>query len=439
MSIVESVEAAVERYGRRIVGPLHRRRHRFKLRHGRLDKATLRAAREQWWGHEGQWYAGGTPPRQHNRVTTLVDGEHFFAALRAALEDAHDYVYVVGWCLTPAIPLGRNTEDEIVATRLMALLGATAEKVPVRLLLWAGALGIFQPTTRRMEVVRKTIQENCPADLVCHLDRTAHFSHCHHQKAIVVDGQIAFVGGMDLTTFQGDRWDTQQHPLRGGVNWHDVQLRLEGEVVADVEHNFRQRWAGSGGPGSLPHREPRVETDWHTPVQIVRTIPRGDYGFAPRGEFGIYHAYIQMLRQARRLIYLENQYLWSPDVMDVLLALLDQPPDEQFRMVIVLPAHAYDGKWDNDQHVDKLRSADRGRGIVSVYSPYASGPNSGVAAFTYRPIYVHAKVGIVDDEWLTVGSANFNSRGLITDSEINAVIYDAELAHNLRIDCGRSI
>ncbi len=178
---------------------------------------------------------------------------------------------------------------------------------------------------------------------------------------------------------------------------------------------------------------------WHTVVQIARTIARHTYDFAPRGEFGIYHTYIELIRHARRFIYLENQYFWSPDIMDALLDVLDKPRDEPFRIVIILPAHAYSGKWDNDQHVAKLRNADKGRGMVSVYCPYASGPSAGVQPFTYRPIYVHAKVGIVDDEWVTVGSANLNSRGLITDSEINAVIHDPDLAAIDELTCGQSI
>jgi len=95
---------------------------------------------------------------------------------------------------------------------------------------------------------------------------------------------------------------------------------------------------------------------------------------------------------------------------------------------------ATSGKWDNDQHVAKLREIDNGRGMISVYSLYTSGPNAGARPFTYRPIYLHAKVAIIDDEWLTVGSANLNNRGLVTDSKINAVVRDATLARDLRID-----
>jgi phosphatidylserine/phosphatidylglycerophosphate/cardiolipin synthase-like enzyme len=435
MPASQALEAFAARTIRRLFGPLHRRRRRLLPRHSGVTDEALRRARTAWWADDPRWYRGGTPPRRHNRVTPLIDGERYFAALAEALAQAQAYVYVVGWCLTPHIPFKRPHPHEMVQTRLLALLSETAPRVPVRILLWSGAPFLLQPTTRTMKAVQQAIAEQCPGDIQCRLDHSAHISHCHHQKAIVIDGRIAFVGGMDLTTFQGDRWDTPQHPLRAGPNWHDVQVRIEGEAAADVEHNFRQRWLATAGAGPLPHREPAWEESWQTPVQIVRTIPRGVYPFAPRGEYGIHHAYTRALRGAQRLIYLENQYLWSPDVVDALIAAMNKQHTEPFRIVIVLPARAYSGKWDNDQHVAKLREVDDGRGIVSVYSLYTSGPSSiGVQAFTYRPIYVHAKVAIVDDEWLTVGSANLNNRGLITDSEINAVVRDPELARNLRVD-----
>ena len=238
---------------------------------------------------------------------------------------------------------------------------------------------------------------------------------------------------MDLTTFQGDRFDTSGHPLRAGVNWHDVQVRVRGETVADVELNFRQRWEASTSDIPLPHLDPAVDVSWNMETQVVRTIPAGFYDFAPRGEFGIYHAYLDAIRGARRLVYLENQYLWSPEIVAALKTLINHPPDDAFRIVMVLPARAYSGKWDNDHHVKKLKEADRGSNILTVYAPYASGPAAGSDAFTYRSIYVHAKVGVIDDEWFTVGSANLNERGLFTDSEMNVLVKDPATARGLRI------
>ncbi|MBF6600938.1 MAG: hypothetical protein IVW36_10560 [Dehalococcoidia bacterium] len=434
-TLLERTLAGAERHLGSRLAPLLHRRHERTLAAGAVDPEHERRRRaSEWWGDEPRWFAGGTPPRQHNRITPLIDGEAFFTHLAEALAGAQSYVYIVGWCLTPHVPLLRETNDDLVRSRLLSVLSEVAQRLPVRILLWGGAVALIQPTRASARETQRIIERDGSGDLVCALDRTAQLTHCHHQKAIVIDGQVAFVGGMDLTTFAGDRWDLHVHDLRAGVNWHDVTAMVQGEAVADVEQNFRERWHAVTGDGLLPHREPVIDAAWQTPAQIVRTIPRRRYDFAHDGEYGIHHAYTEMIRRARRLIYLESQYLWSPHVMDALIDALERPRAERFRIVLVLPARATSGKWDNDQHVQRLRNADAGRGIVEVYALYTSGTSSGVHAFSYRPTYVHAKIGVFDDEWLTIGSANLNNRGLITDSEINVVARDAVAARRLRAD-----
>jgi phosphatidylserine/phosphatidylglycerophosphate/cardiolipin synthase-like enzyme len=433
--LLTALESLVGRQVRRVLDPLRHRLHRHHgpRYQGKAGETPLRKP-DTWWADDPRWYSADTPPRRQNHVTPLIDGENFFAALQEALAQARAYIYIVGWSLTPRIPLTRHHPGALIETQLLDLLSDAAERVPVRILLWNGAPALLQPTTRMVKEARQALLREMRGDVRCELDASARISHCHHQKAIVVDGQIAFVGGMDLTTFQGDRWDQMGHPLRSGPNWHDMQVRIEGEAVADVERNFRQRWAATTGDEQLPHRDPVCEPAWQTAMQIVRTIPEKTYSFAPQGEFGIFHAYIHAIQQAHRFIYLENQYLWADEIMEALIAVMNREQRDPIRIVIVLPARAYSGAWDNDKHVEKLREVDNGRGILSVYCPYTSGPSSGVHAFMYRPIYVHAKVAIIDDQWLTIGSANLNDRGFFTDSEINAVIADADTARNLRID-----
>jgi phosphatidylserine/phosphatidylglycerophosphate/cardiolipin synthase-like enzyme len=436
MGVFEILRSFARRRLRRLLAFVERyRQHRYILQVP-ISPHQLNLQHHLWWSNESVWYPGGTPPRIHNQVKPLIDGEKFFGELQQTLSQAKDYVFIAGWSLTPNIPLQRDNPTQLLTSRLLVLLNEVAQQVPVRIVLWNGAPFLFKPDTHQTSQVARLIENQAQGDLKCYLDSSAPLSHCHHQKAIVVDGQVAFVGGMDLTTMHGDRYDTQEHSLRAGLNWHDVQLKIEGEAVADVEENFRQRWhcvVKKEEDQVLPRREPLFEQNWHTPVQILRTIPRHIYHFAPQGEFGIYHAYINLIDQAKRFIYIENQYLWSPHILDALTAALKKPRVEPFRIVIVLPAKAEDGKLDNDQHVQKLRELDQGRGLISVYSLYTSGPNQGQYPFTYRAIYVHAKVVIVDDEWFMVGSANLNNRGLITDSEINAVVHDRELACKLRI------
>ncbi|HEX2909441.1 MAG TPA: phospholipase D family protein [Chloroflexia bacterium] len=439
MEILEILKNLALKPFRRVLTVAERfTRHNSTLRKAKVPASHEKAVRQgSWWEKEAAWFAGGTTPRLHNIVTPLVDGENFFGELHKQLCQAQSYVFIAGWTLTPYFPVQRDNLEKIIDSRLVEVLSEISQRVPVRILLWNGAPLLFEPTTRYTQEIKQLIDQQGKADLVCYLDKSAKPSHCHHQKAIVIDGQVAFVGGMDLTSFMGDRFDSRAHPLRAGINWHDVQLKLEGEVVGDVEHNFRQRWQEAVKKPEErllpPHREPGFDPNWNTPVQIVRTIPRKIYRFAPRGEFGIFHAYISLIEQAQHFIYLENQYIWSPHILEALSKAIQAPHPGPFRVVLVLPAKAEDGKWDNDNHVARLRELDGGRGIVSVYSLYTSGPNIGKHAFTYRAVYVHAKVAIVDDEWFMVGSANLNNRGLITDSEINALVHKPEQAKALRI------
>jgi phosphatidylserine/phosphatidylglycerophosphate/cardiolipin synthase-like enzyme len=415
------------------------RRHRFTLKRGQLSAKEIKNMRQDtWWGNEQTWFPGGTPPRQHNLVTPLIDGENYFVELQKALDHAQSYVFIIGWAFTPYIPISRADETLIKTSRLLEVLDDVSRKVPVRILLWSGASFLFQPNIKETRKIQKEVNQKGQGDLKLCLDQSQHWTHCHHQKAVVIDGKVAFVGGMDLTTFMGDRFDKNSHSLRSGINWHDVQLKLEGEVVSDVESNFRQRWLAVAdkedqllpAPDPLPDYEP----DWQIPAQIVRTIPRRVYPFAKRGEFGIFHSYMSLIAQARHFIYLENQYFWSPHILTALSSAINKTRADPFRIVVVLPASADDGKFDNDKHVQKLRALDNGRGIISFYSLYTSGPNMGRNPFSYRDIYVHSKTTIIDDEWFMVGSANLNNRGMITDSEIDALVHDPALARQLRVD-----
>ncbi len=417
------------RFPRFLVGRLFRRRPH---RHIKGRKPGGRMPPGQWWSGDDRWYERSFPPRRHNRLTPLIDGEEAFDAMLQAIREAEHYVYIAAWALTPSFALRRRQLPPPPDELLTAVLADVSSRVTVKILAWDGATLFFQPTRRFTRRARDELLAAAPR-IDCRLDGTAWPTHSHHQKATVVDGRIGFIGGLDLTTLEGDRWDTPGHPLRFGRNWHDVMLQIEGEAVADLEANFAQRWAAVTGERDLPHCDPVVEPGWRTPCQIIRTIPRWTYRFALRGDFGIADAYRDAIARARRFIYLENQYLWSPEIVDALAAALERNRDGHFRIVVVLPARADFGKYDNDKQIERLREIDGGRGQFHAFSLYSSGPATGPHGFGFVPIYVHAKIAIIDDEWYTVGSANLNRRGLATDSEINAHTIDPAGARALRL------
>jgi phosphatidylserine/phosphatidylglycerophosphate/cardiolipin synthase-like enzyme len=222
--------------------------------------------------------------------------------------------------------------------------------------------------------------------------------------------------------------------------WHDVQIAITGPAVADVETVFRERWddpqplsrsplrliadrmhADDLSRAPLPAQlAPPAATGTHA-VQLLRTYGRrlGGYPFAPQGERSVARGYRKSLARARRLIYLEDQYLWSATIGKAIAQVLRSQPTLQ--LIAVLPLHPdQDGKVSLPPNLigrhaalSVIRAAAPDR--VAVY---------GIENRAGTPVYVHAKVCIIDDLWASVGSDNFNRRSWTHDSELAAAVLD---------------
>jgi len=368
----------------------------------------------------GGWATGDPPPRQGCSLEVLIDGAEAIPQMAAELAGASSHVYIAGWHISPEFCVVRSASPVI----LRNLLAEVAEVVDVHLLVWAGApLPLFRPSRND---IRRTMEDLCRGTRISWaVDARERPLHCHHEKTIVVDDKIAFVGGIDLSLESGDRFDSQEHDARAQRGWHDVSSMLKGPAVADVAEHFRLRWrevtgeALDGGAAPLPAGE-------HT-VQVVRTVPERVYDGVPRGDFRILESYLRALRDARSLVYLENQFLWSPEIATVLRDKLLDPPSPDFRIVLLLPAKPNTGADDTRGMLAELIEADGGDGRLLACTVYA---RHGALS---DQVYVHAKVGIVDDEWLTVGSANLNEHSLFNDTEVNMVCRHPELVRATRL------
>jgi phosphatidylserine/phosphatidylglycerophosphate/cardiolipin synthase-like enzyme len=368
----------------------------------------------------GGWADDAPPPRAGNDVEVLVDGETAFRRVVADIRAARSFVHLTGWFLSPDFVL----EDEEAPVVARDLLAAAAGRVDVRVLLWAGApIPVFTPARRLARAVRDELRRAGP--IHCALDDHERPLHCHHEKTIVIDGEIAYVGGIDLTSLAGDRRDSQRHPARAALGWHDVTTRTRGPLVADVAAHFDMRWHAVTGE-RLPDSPPPAPAGGVT-AQLARTVPERIYPGASQGSFGILESYLRALRSAERFAYLETQYLWSPEIVDVLADKLRHPPDDRFRIVLLLPARPKGGADDTRGALGELIEADGGAGRVLACCLFARAGSASDA------IYVHAKVGIVDDHWLSVGSANLNDHSLFNDTEMNVVTHDAGLARATRL------
>ena len=363
------------------------------------------------------WSTGPPLPREGNRMDVYIDGAAALPAIADAVRAAVSFVHVAGWTIDPDFAI----EREPAPVTVRDLLAAAARRVDVRALAWAGApVPVMHPT--RADAARSMSALLRGTRIHGALDKRNRPMHCHHEKLVIVDGTVAFVGGIDLTDLGGDRYDASPHPSGRALGWHDALARLRGPAVADVAAHFALRWEATTG-----ERLPAIATPppaGTSRVQLVRTVPEHTYKALPRGDFSVLETYMGAFRNARRLIYIENQFLWSTEVVAVLAEVLRQPPADDFRLCIVLPTHPNNGNDDTRGQLGVLREADRhGRLLAGTIGP----PNGN------RPgVYVHAKVCVVDDAWLTVGSANLNEHSLFNDTEVNLVTDDATLARHVR-------
>jgi phosphatidylserine/phosphatidylglycerophosphate/cardiolipin synthase-like enzyme len=288
------------------------------------------------------------------------------------------------------------------------------------------------------------------------LDQRVRRGGSHHQKLMVVRHpgrpalDVAFTGGIDLCHSRRDDADHHGDPQPQSMAaaygerppWHDVQLELRGPVVGALDTVFRERWQDPTpidahspiawirdklghadlSAGELPNQPPDPGPSGPHSVQILRTYPAlwQGYDFAPHGERSIARGYTKAIRRARRLIYLEDQYLWSEEVASLFADALRSNPD--LHLVVVVPRHPdVDGSFalppnlvGRAQAIDVCRRAGGDR--VHVFD---------LENHDGLPVYVHAKVCVIDDVWASVGSDNFNRRSWTHDSELSCAVLDA--------------
>lgn len=395
----------------RTIRAKHVRRLRRRGSEGAIDPAG-----DGWAG------TAAFAPRPGCRVEPFVDGKEALPRIAEAIRSARSHVHLAGWHFDPAFRL----EDGGPALR--ELLREAADRVDVRVLAWAGApLPLFHPDRREVRRAADELVRGTRISMA--LDARERPFHCHHEKLVVVDDEAAFVGGIDLTGLGGDRLDEGDHPRRDGLGWHDTAVRLEGPVVADVAQHFLMRWRAVAD-GNPPVPAEPAPVDGGLEAQLVRTVPERLYEPCHDGEWSILEGYLRALRAAERFVYLESQFLWSPEVTFVLAEKLRRPPSDDFRVIALLPARPNNGADDSRGQVGLLIDADKESGedttrflACTLYQP---GPGG-------NPVYVHSKAAVIDDAWLTVGSANLNEHSLFNDTEANVVVRDPGLAREVRL------
>lgn len=383
-----------------------------------------------------------------NRCTLLVHGSTYFARLVEVVEQMGegDLLLFTDW---------RGDHDELLGPqgpRVGDLFAAAAARgVQVHGLFWRSHLDRLHYSEHDNRIFADQLRAAGGHVL---LDQRVRPLGSHHQKFVVArhrgrpERDVCFVGGIDLCHTRRDDATHAGDPQTVGMGavwgmtpaWHDAMLEVSGPAVADVETNFRERWEDPHSPAPDPlslleaavHRDtlrPRpLPAQWPAPpqqgnqlVQVLRTFPprRPAYPFAPQGERSLARAYGKAMGMAERIVYLEDQYLWSAEVVSCFATALRREPG--LRMVVVLST------FTTEDAALANASAMPARGAALAALHRAGGERVqvfGLENHDSTPIYVHSKVCVVDDLWFTCGSDNVNRRSWTYDSELTCAVID---------------
>ncbi|MGY1681311.1 phospholipase D-like domain-containing protein [Geodermatophilus sp. SYSU D01176] len=367
-----------------------------------------------------------------DRFAVFIDAADYFAALRRAVLEARRRVLFIGWDFDPRIRMDPRRSERRVDGRRPDKLGRVLEEavranpeLEIGVLVWDyGVLGALARGV--MPIV--LLDRRTPDRLTMTVDTHHPIGGAHHQKIVVVDDCLAFAGGIDVTT---DRWDTSEHldrhPLRRRPSshrltgpWHDVTSLVCGPAARAIGDLARERWESGTGRRLEPVED--LEACWPDGVEplltdvdvaISRTRPE-------HGGTSLVHEiellWLAVIAGARRAVYIESQYFANRRIAEAIAERLREPDGPEF--VVVNPESA-DG-WLQEKAMGTarakvlalVREADV-HGRFQLYVPVTEGR---------RPIYVHAKVTVVDDRLLRIGSSNVNNRSMGLDTECDLSI-----------------
>jgi phosphatidylserine/phosphatidylglycerophosphate/cardiolipin synthase-like enzyme/uncharacterized membrane protein YdjX (TVP38/TMEM64 family) len=363
-----------------------------------------------------------------DRVAFLVDAQAYFEAFARAAERAERSILVLAWDFDSRTPLFVDSDGRPGVTLGEFLNGLVAKQsaLRIRVLDWDYPM-IYGTDRDYPPIYGLTWKPHKHIDF--RFDDTHPLAGSHHQKIVVIDDRLAFVGGLDLAA---RRWDTPEHragdPRRffGGKPYppvHDVMVAVDGDAGRALAKLARERWRRATGKtirpveGAADPWPPQLAVDLtDVAVGVACTSP------AVNGSEGVRHVenlYLDMIAGAKRYIYIENQYFTSQRVSEALGARLAEPDGPEILLVTRKLSHGWLEEVTmsmlRTRIVRKLRELDR-HGHFNAFCPHVECLADGTC------VDLHSKVMIVDDEWLRIGSSNISNRSMGVDTECDVTI-----------------
>jgi phosphatidylserine/phosphatidylglycerophosphate/cardiolipin synthase-like enzyme len=363
------------------------------------------------------------------RAALIIDMADYFDAAMSAMRKARHTVHLLNWAFEPQTlfhpqPGCTGAEDDRIG-EFLKRLSKDNPNLDVRILCWRSALPVAA-TQNWFPMADRKMFAGSGVKFV--LDSKLPLGASHHQKAIIIDDAVAFCGGGDIGP---ERWDTPQHldddPRREKTKHahgnsdndfdsrHEVMGIVEGPPAKALGMLFRERW--SRCTGEIPPVPPDVRPAWPSQIKpqfdgvevgVSRTHPAWRRYPAVRE---VERLHLESIRQARRCIYMENQYFTSPLIAAALARRLEEPEGPEVVLIGTEHSPSFFDQATMDRtrvkFIETLKRSDK-HGRFQAYSPVTT---------LGRIIIVHAKLTIIDDRLLRIGSANINNRSMGFDTE----------------------
>jgi cardiolipin synthase len=338
----------------------------------------------------------GSPLMTGNNVTLLIDGPTTYKSMYAAIRDAKDHINMETYSI----------EDDEVGRRFAAALIAK-QKTGVQVNFIYDSIGSSNTPTEFFQSMRdsgiKVLEFNPLNPLT---PRKKWQVGRDHRKLLVVDGQIAFVGGVNISSVYSSGSFSSKPPTKDNQPWRDTHLRLEGPIVSEFQRLFLETWEKQGGEPPRPKTfYPRIG---HKGNDVVRALSS-----SPDGSFNpIYVTLLSAINNAETYAYITNAY-FVPDPQ--LLAALQHAARRNVDVRLLLPSKTdsmlvfYASRF----YYDELLSA-------------------GVRIYEREDAVLHAKTALIDGVWSTVGSTNLDWLSAELNQEINAVVLGQEFGAEMK-------
>ena len=340
---------------------------------------------------------GGSPLVAGNQVTLLIDGPATYAAMLETIRNATDHINLETYIF----------EDDDVGHRFAdLLLKKQSEGVQVNLIY--DSVGCLNTPAAFFQRLREggvqTLEFNPINPLK--VDKERFLTHRDHRKILIVDGSIAFTGGVNISRVYSSSSRSLEH-REGNVEeaWRDTHVQIEGPVVAEFQKLFLDAWARGKGPDlSKRNYFPELKQEGREMVAVVGSTPGQENRIT-------YIMYVSAFVYAERFIHLTNAYF---------------VPDEQ--TVEALTGAARRGV---DVRLILPGTSDEGVVFYAGRSYYTELLESGVKLYELRSSMLHAKTAVIDGVWSTIGSTNMDLWSFLRNDEVNAIILGRGFAQEM--------